>query len=174
MLTRNKLIVDVGELVRAPGSVDRLRFSEHVEGLSTGLTRVDTDDVVHFDLTVQSIEDGIIVRGPVHGRFHASCKRCLVEISDTFSFEAAEVYRPPRDVWEEGYVVADEKIDLGYLVRDNVLIELPRDPVCREDCAGLCPRCGANLNEGDCACVDDDVDVRWGPLQDLLRDTGGS
>ncbi len=58
-------------------------------------------------------------------------------------------------------------IDLGPLVRDAVVLELPMAPLCRDDCAGLCPQCGANRNEGDCGCVAP-RDPRWANL-DVLR-----
>ena len=68
---------------------------------------------------------------------------------------------------EELYPIVDETIDLGPLARDAVVLELPMAPLCREDCAGLCPQCGANRNEGDCGCVAP-RDPRWANL-DVLR-----
>ena len=73
----------------------------------------------------------------------------------------------PAAADEEIYPIDDDVIDLAPLVRDSVVLELPGAPLCREDCAGLCPQCGANLNEGPCGCVAP-RDPRWANL-DVLR-----
>jgi uncharacterized protein len=172
MRTRSKLIVDVLELLENPGSQKELRFSETLDELGLELARVPTNRPVSLDLTADSTEDGIVVRGQVAGRYIIVCRRCLTEQERDFSFEAAEVYRPRRDAWEEGYVIADGQIDLRFLVRDNVLINLPLHPTCTENCAGLCPRCGANLNDEACSCPREEGDIRWGALRDLLEQMG--
>jgi DUF177 domain-containing protein len=53
------------------------------------------------------------------------------------------------------------------MMRDSVGLALPLNPLCRDDCAGLCARCGKDLNEGACECVDDDIDPRWDALAAL-------
>ena len=68
---------------------------------------------------------------------------------------------------EEIYPIDDDVVDLGPLVRDAIVLELPMAPLCTQDCAGLCPQCGANLNEGACGCVAPS-DPRWANL-DVLR-----
>ena len=62
-----------------------------------------------------------------------------------------------------------EEIDLAGLVRDEVFLELPMNLVCVDSCAGLCPQCGANLNEGRCTCVPE-FDPRWQALRGLMLD----
>jgi uncharacterized protein len=68
---------------------------------------------------------------------------------------------------DELYPIVDDTIDLGPLVRDAIVLELPMAPLCREDCRGLCPQCGADRNEGDCSCAAP-KDPRWANL-DVLR-----
>ena len=65
------------------------------------------------------------------------------------------------------YPITDDTIDLGPLVRDAIVLELPMAPLCREDCLGLCPQCGADRNEAECSCVAP-RDPRWANL-DVLR-----
>jgi uncharacterized protein len=170
VLVRTKLIVNVTELLRSPGAVERMAFDEPVEDLQTELAWVDPTEPLRFDLSFEVVEDGVLVRGPISGEVTVRCRRCLEEMAVAFDFQAAEVYRPPRDVWEEGYQVTDDTIDLAPLVRDNVLLNLPMYPLCREDCAGLCPVCGANRNDGDCGCVLEQADARWEALRGLLPD----
>lgn len=170
MHTKSKLIVNVVELLEHPGSRKELRFSEPVEGLALELARIPDDEPVGFDLIAESLDDGIVVRGAVSGRYVATCRRCLTDVLTPFSFDAAEVYRPKRDAWEEGYVIEVDHIDLRVLARDNILLNLPVHPLCGEGCQGLCPECGANRNEEPCGCSQERLDLRWGALRDLFKD----
>jgi uncharacterized metal-binding protein YceD (DUF177 family) len=77
-----------------------------------------------------------------------------------FEFEARE---------GESYPIRGEHIDLAPLTREALLLNLPLAPLCREDCAGLCPRCGADLNAGPCGCGSDERDPRWAIL-DVLKE----
>lgn len=69
----------------------------------------------------------------------------------------------------DAFPIVGEQLDLAPAVRETVLLDAPSSPLCRPDCAGLCPRCGADLNQGPCGCADDLVDERWQAL-DALRD----
>ncbi len=162
------LIANVAEILDSIGARKALSFSEGVDGLRLELARI--DDPLRFDLTLERISDGILVRGPVSGRYVETCRRCLLETRREFGFETAEVYRVSADVWEERYVIAGETIDLDPLVRDAILPNLPLYPLCRDDCRGLCTWCGHNLNESDCGCDRERIDVRWSALRDLLTD----
>ncbi|GIW41224.1 MAG: hypothetical protein KatS3mg076_1801 [Candidatus Binatia bacterium] len=106
---------------------------------------------------------------PLVGR----CARCLEEFSvplrRSFHFvllPADTVPTVQRDDVELAHYHGDE-IDLSPLLREEVLLALPIRPLCREDCLGLCPHCGANRNEGRCACVEEKRDVRWAALWGL-------
>jgi uncharacterized protein len=173
MRTHSPLHVNVVELLRDPSSKRELRFEQIVEDLVAGLVRVPAGAPLRFDLGMEWVEGGILVRGPVRGRFSVTCSRCLAETVHDFTFEAAEVYRLPGDVWEEGYVIEDEHIDLSLLVRDTVLTNLPFNPLCRPDCRGLCPQCGADQNADPCDCVREEGDIRWAALRDLLDGASG-
>jgi uncharacterized protein len=60
-----------------------------------------------------------------------------------------------------------EKIDLTDLVREQILLDLPTQILCQEDCKGLCQKCGANLNEVNCNCEENEIDPRWSALKNL-------
>jgi uncharacterized protein len=66
--------------------------------------------------------------------------------------------------------VEGETFDTGPLLREQLQLGVPMKPLCREDCRGLCPQCGADRNRGDCDCKDDWVDPRWAALADLKTD----
>ena len=69
------------------------------------------------------------------------------------------------------YVVAeDDRLDLDELVREDILLDLPTKYLCREDCKGLCPTCGKDLNQGPCGCARQEIDPRLAALAGLLED----
>lgn len=166
MRTHSPLVVDVRELLEAPGSRRALRFSAPVPGLQVGIAGVRGD--LDFDLTLEAIDGGILVQGTVAGVYEGECGRCLKPIARPIRVRVAEIYRPPGGVWEEGYVISHESVDLERAVRDAVGLEIPLNPLCRPDCAGLCVTCGADRNEAPCDCPDNKGDLRWAALRDLL------
>ena len=64
---------------------------------------------VHFDLSLEAIDGGVLVRGAMSGSYAAECSRCLEPVTQPFDFTGAELYRPAGDVWEEGYVIKDAR-----------------------------------------------------------------
>jgi len=164
MRTHSPLVTDVSELLESPGYRKRISLRAEVPGLDAGLSHAAPD--VQFDLTGEAIEGGIWITGTIAGRYSAECRRCLVPIDREYTFQAAELYRPAGDAWEEGYVIKEETIDLAPLVRDTVLLNLPQNPLCRPDCAGLCSVCGRSLND-DPHTHGPEVDARWSALKDL-------
>ena len=157
------MVLDVRELLESPGLRKPIVFSTHVD-LETGLAKLEGD--LALELVLEAIEGGVLVRGEMSGSYEGLCRRCLKPLNGTFKVKGSEIYRPEGEVWEEGYVVKDETVDLEPMILDTVGLVLPINPLCREDCAGLCPRCGADRNEGACDCADE-VDPRWSALNEL-------
>ncbi len=166
---RAPLVLDVHELLEVPGSRRAIEFDAPVPDLRAGLAEVVGD--VHLDLVLEALDGGVLVRGELSGESTGQCRRCLKPIAQPFEVESSEVYRPPTDVWEEGYALKDGTIDLEPMARDLIGLELPTSPLCRPDCAGLCSRCGADLNEGRCGCAEES-DPRWSALKDLVASEG--
>ena len=132
-------------------------------------------------LTVMPAEDGCLVRGRLTGSVSMPCNRCAedagVAIDTRFDeFEAI----PPEETaggangTPDGAsaVVFDRHapmLDLAAVCWEQFMLSLPVAPLCKEDCKGLCPVCGTNLNEGQCSCVREHDDPRMAPLRDLAR-----
>lgn len=111
--------------------------------------------------------EGILVQGQLETVLPVACDRCLQEFSLTLHFEVEELYiYPPRP--EAEFVVHETGIlDFAPLLREEIFTETPMMVLCRPDCAGLCPECGQNLNEAQCACSKQQTDVRLQALQQL-------
>jgi uncharacterized protein len=138
---------------------------------------VPADAEAEADAELTSIDGGIEVEAEVVAPWRGECRRCLRPVTGRLRCDVREVYRPRHpgeagDEDEETYPLEGEMLDLSPLVRDALLLELPIAPLCREDCLGLCPTCGAELNDGPCQCPSAGADPRWSVL-DVLRDDRG-
>lgn len=108
----------------------------------------------------------------------APCARCLREVPGSFSFEVERTVASPDELENpeledelDEYAVTDD----GFLDIDEILLELlelnfPTKVLCKEDCLGLCSKCGTDLNEGKCDCKNDEIDPRLAPLAKLLAE----
>jgi uncharacterized protein len=116
--------------------------------------------------------EGIWVRGSLATGVDLQCVRCLTSWPDTIEIVLDERFRfPPIPASEADQVYPiemDHHIDLTPALGALVIISMPMHVLCRADCAGLCPTCGKDLNEGPCDCEVDDVDPRMAALKALL------
>ncbi|MGH7538445.1 MAG: YceD family protein [Gemmatimonadales bacterium] len=115
-----------------------------------------------------------------HGTLRAAvaeeCRRCLIPVTVTVTADVGALFTGDADALQDpdAYPLPPHatEVDLRPAVREELLLALPRFVVCREDCRGLCPRCGKDLNAGPCGCAPE-PDPRWKALADLkgkLRD----
>jgi uncharacterized protein len=130
---------------------------------------------VRVSLRAEKITGGVALSGVIQGRVSMSCSRCLERITEDISHEFSYDCLPAEAIEEEELSVADTdvhyysggEIDISALVQEQVALAIPMRPLCKEDCKGLCPKCGANLNLGDCGCKKEAVDIRFAALKDL-------
>jgi uncharacterized protein len=126
------------------------------------------------------VTNGVLVQGSLTADVTLPCSRCLEPVTTTLKIPLEETFESTVDM-TTGQIIRPEEedealwidehhiLDLTEALRQDMLVELPVHVVCREDCRGLCPSCGKNLNEGDCDCVAE-PDPRWASLQSLLKD----
>jgi uncharacterized protein len=164
------LVLNVVELLRRPATRRPLHVEIEAQGLTLGGdARVSDGAPLDVDLVVESLTDALTVSGEVRTTWQGTCRRCLGPAGGPIVVEVQELYQA-HPTSEEAFPFDGEQVDLAPMVRELVLMELPAAPLCREDCAGLCPTCGADLNAGSCDCPVDDRDPRWAAL-DVLRQT---
>lgn len=175
-MTTNPWLVPITTLRRSIGNRSHEQRAGRVGQLRVADTQVPDGEDVTADVVLDSVDGGIEVSATVTAPWESECRRCLKPLAGTLHSEVRELYRPraqgePPGEDEETYPLTGEMLDLRPLVRDAILLDLPIAPLCREDCAGLCPTCGADLNEGACDCPALSGDPRWGAL-DVLKDPG--
>lgn len=136
------------------------------------------NSMVHGEVRLTRTEQSILVEGTLYTALRSTCSRCLSLFNCPLTLNIEEEYFPTTDVVsgasltlpeEPGYFTIDEHhtLDLTEAVRQYALLAIPMKPLCREDCAGLCPSCGHNLNQGPCNCQPQEADPRWSELGKL-------
>lgn len=131
-------------------------------------------DPLHGKIFVQRADEGVLIRGDLRGKIAIPCNRCaedaIVDINTHFD-EYEEI--PPegthmKDEQHEGYIVYQmhaPMLDLGEVGWEQFMLAQPVQPLCKDECKGLCPHCGANLNNGECGCNSDQGDPRMAALR---------
>ena len=132
---------------------------------------------IQVDLLVSKSKDQLVCRGKISAPVGLECSRCLLEYEEELStdldFVIDLVGTPEKmDSEEDGYFVADPSsafFVIDDLVREAIILSLPLKPLCSEDCKGLCPVCGTDLNKSQCHCVIKKTDPRWDKLKGLKK-----
>ena len=127
----------------------------------------------HTKVNLTKFQDQIILKSKTDINAHLTCDRCATEFDSIISSDYRMVYllRGKETEIESSdvtYISPDSDfIDIRSDVRDYAMLAIPMKKLCKDDCKGLCQRCGKNLNEGECNCQKDEVDLRWQPLMEL-------
>jgi len=164
-------LVHAARLRRSAGTRWDVVRSGAIPDLAVADTAVPEGAEATATVVLESVAGGVSVVGAVDAPWAGTCRRCLAPTAGTVHVAVRELYTEGGD-GEETYPLEDDEVDLEPLVRDAVLLELPVTSLCRPDCKGLCPSCGADWNEGPCDCRAP-ADPRWAPL-DVLRGEGGT
>jgi uncharacterized protein len=166
--------INVSQQLKAPiGSVREYEIDDSLDILGSGL-KADITGRVKLTRTNR----GILVQGTFKTRVPEDCSRCLKSFESPLTFSLEEEFFPAIDVNsgtplevpdEPGSFMIDEHhiLDLREAIRQNALLAIPMKPLCREDCPGICPQCGTDLNQGNCECNKAVVDPRWAKLVQL-------
>jgi len=172
---RNPLVLDTRDLGRRPGSmrvVQRRAPAPTVLGLD--IVRVPEGAPLELDLRMESVTEGVLVTGTVTTSFVGECGRCLDPISDLVRGDVVELFAYPDSITDttserdEIHRIEADLIDLEPVVRDVVVLGLPSTPLCRSDCAGLCPECGQRREDLGAGHSHEVIDPRWAALVDRV------
>jgi uncharacterized protein len=170
---RSPLVVDTRELGRRPGTMRKVhRTIAAPAGLGTDVIGIPEGSDLELDLRLEAVMEGILVSGTVRGRTAGECVRCLDPVEDEIEADVQELFvypgRTPEGEDEtELRELVDEMIDLEPVLYDTLVPALPFQPVCRDDCPGLCSECGARLADAP-GHTHESADPRWDALQALL------
>jgi len=177
----NKLATDlkfnVAQLLREEiGARRNYTFAEEALPLDDTTTLRQLDGSVRFIRTASGVLADVYARGMVE----QACIRCLAPTTLVLELDFRDEFHskievttgislPKPDEEDPFFIDESHKIDLGEVIREYALLELPMQPLCREDCKGLCPVCGADLNTEPCDCHSEEGDDRFAVLSSLLN-----
>ena len=173
------MYLNVSQLMREPGG------SRRSHQVDEELGPLPDTDVTHVRGTVNLLrtDKSIWVSALLDSDTECVCSRCLDSYRQQIRMEIEEEYfpSPGGEGWDQSvtpehpgecfFIDSGNTLDLTEAVRQYATISVPMKPVCREDCAGICAKCGVNLNHVTCSCAKTLPDPRWGPL---LRSDGTS
>ncbi len=143
-----------------------------------------SDSLVQGEVWLTRTDRGILLKAELRTEVEVTCSRCLSPFRSPLTLSIEEEYFPVTDMVsgaslslpeEPGYFVIDERhiLDLTEAVRQYALLVIPMKPLCREECAGLCPTCGHDVNQGPCDCPSQGLDPCWSRLRKLLLTNEG-
>ena len=176
---RAPFVLDTRELGRRPGSQRVVELTVPAPAdLGIEVLRVTEGSPVVLDLRLEAVMEGVLVTGTASAVLEGECVRCLQRIDDEIDVRLQELYLYPdgrhdesdTELDDEASRLEDDLLDLEPLLRDAVVLALPFQPLCEDDCPGLCVECGARLADDPDHAHEAAVDPRWAGLAALKQD----
>ncbi len=168
------MLIDLRKLLS--GTEDKSIVNAYVEGsvLDTGSSKYDIIDKKPFELTfTRTGKNKVSIKGSGSLTLDIPCDRCLKPVKTKVDFEIDQIVTFEGD---KGWVEDEEQdyidgynLDVDKLVFTEVLLFIPGKTLCKDDCKGLCPVCGADLNIKDCGCDRESLDPRMSVFKDILN-----
>ncbi len=174
--SKTDLKFNVAQLLREDtGGRRNYTFAEDALALDEALLLCRLQGSVKFTRT----SSGVLADVQATGEVEMQCSRCLRPVTAPISVAFRDEFHsrvevntgvalPSPDEEDPFYISESHMLDLAEAIREYALLEMPMQVFCREDCKGLCPTCGADLNEGPCDCRNDEGDERFAALKSLL------
>lgn len=171
---RSPLVFDTRRLGRRAGAMETVETTVPAPaGLGIEVIGVPEGAPIELDLRLESVVEGVLVTGTAQLEAVGECVRCLREVTVGVEVDVQELFvhdakhEAGYDDDEEVSLLQGDLIDLEPVIRDDVVLDLPFQPLCTPDCSGLCPVCGARLDDDPGHHHDVAVDPRWAALGTL-------
>ncbi len=159
------MLLDISSVLKKPDSQIDVNLETHVDNKEFENAFITFDKPLCVCGKVRNFGGVVMLDAKVSGEYKAVCDRCGKLSVYDISFDFSEGFSKEPDEDEEISSLTDESIDITEAVFKNVFMNLPMKHICSHECKGICPKCGANLNEAQCSCEDDS----WNPQFDILK-----
>jgi len=134
---------------------------------------------VQAQLNIKKVGTEVVVSGKILADVQLECSRCLKDFRSMLTLPFEAVFHPVEQLKvEDKHELKGEELDMGFyskdeldlldLIKEQIMLNLPMKPLCNDSCKGICLQCGADLNAGDCGCIDKITDSRLVGLKNLL------
>lgn len=126
---------------------------------------------IQLEGVVENAGDVILLKADVKTEIERTCGRCLKVFTEPLAAQVVEKFYPAgaENIENDAFIYESDLLDITEPVRESLLLAVPLQSLCREDCRGLCPVCGADRNEGDCGCDATTVDPRLAALKQFIK-----
>jgi uncharacterized protein len=168
---RSPFVIDAREVGRRPGSMREYRRNIPAPaGLGLDIIGVPEGAPLAVDVRLESVTEGVLATGSAAGPLTGECGRCLEPVAEELVVTFCELFAYPDSSTDETteqdevHRLDGDYLDVEPVVRDAVVLGLPFTPLCRPDCAGLCPTCGHRLDELPAGHAHELLDPRWAAL----------
>jgi uncharacterized protein len=158
-----ELVIPVGDLIGSPG---KERPFAGTQSVSLRLGDMTVSGPMDVSGRVLGLIDAVKAEFTASAIAHFVCTRCLTEWDGVTTVDVEQYFRNTPD--EDGYAIVDKQIDVSGPAQDELALALPAAPLCRDDCLGLCPTCGTDLNSEPCGGHGEDSDSPFAVLKDLF------
>ncbi|MDO5329272.1 MAG: DUF177 domain-containing protein [Coriobacteriia bacterium] len=148
-----ELILHIPNEMFVPGAIKKVNGTFHTSKISNNTDTYKLMCDVEYNLDLTNTGDAFLLKGAVNTKAKTSCSRCLedIEVELTGKVDAFYIIDGEPD-YENELLPSSHDINLGELICASLIVDAPLKPLCKEDCKGLCPQCGKNLNEEMCDC----------------------
>ena len=167
----DRMIVDIKNLLSGGEREKTFAFDYKVPDDSVFFSSFPGVDIKPVSVSgrICNMSGYVEVSGDVAAEYSTVCARCAEPINGVFRTEFVRTASEERDEDDEYLLISDDCVDLSVPVIEQLLADFPSKLLCRDDCRGLCPKCGKNLNDGDCGCSRTEADPRLEALRRLIK-----
>ncbi len=166
--------INVSQLLQEP-----IGSSRHYQVNEAAVFENGSTHQINGECQLLRTQRSILVKCKLDTDAELTCSRCLSTFRQPLTVKFEEEYLPtvdvmtgtPLDISDDiGHFTIDKNhiLELNEAIRQYTLLVMPMKPLCREDCFGLCQKCGKNLNQGPCDCPKQEIDPRWSKLSKLI------
>jgi uncharacterized protein len=166
------------DLAKLDGPNNRFEFSISADDLDLEIENVSLKSDISGSCEITKNVSKTYITGAISVSAEIDCTRCLIPIERLLEFSFDAAYLPSEELLKESEAELEaddlnvdaldaDELDLREVVREQILLNLPDQIFCKEDCKGLCQKCGANLNLIDCSCKETEIDPRWAALKNI-------
>ncbi len=161
--------VDISDIIRINGSSMKIEFIEEPPEREPAEGCI-IDGDISFSGTLTNNNGILHLDGHIDASYRSECYRCLSEVKTALALKIKEDFINSADVGDTDMYPFEGKIlDISRALNDNIILNLPMKHLCSDQCRGLCSKCGGNLNEVQCGCVDDTIDPRMEGLNKFFE-----
>jgi len=163
--------INVAEIRRHLTGKKLLQFDAEPAELEIAETELPVDGKIRIDGEISNVGDVLLLQARVSARVNRVCSRCLKEFTADSAAEVVEKYYPSGSpgVENDAYVYEADIVDITEPLRESLLLAEPLKVLCKENCLGICPVCGADRNVHSCSCDTRIIDPRLAALKQFIK-----